>query len=415
MNNACVSHLSILVGSTLSLLLIGCGNTPTSIPVEEDPIWETSSGTSSSSAASSSSNGSSGNGSSGNGSSGNGSSSTSGGMGNPNDPAPKPPDDEAYEGFGAMTPGGNGGAEIHITEATDAAVRSAWKSANDGDKIIVFDVGGPIPIASPLPLLTGNFVTIEGNGVTLEGSAIGATQAMVDIRGHDVIVRNMRLRNAGDNLRAQETGAYNIVFSHISSTGATDDGISIGYGAHDVTVQYCFLAGNTRSMFIKYGGTTNVTLHHDWIMKQWIRGPIVYAAFADVRNIIVEDWTLWGSRFESGGAGGNAVSSLWRLSPFAESLGGKPEASLYAYMGASAGDIYVDDNGFEGKAVPSPSLDGHATQPFAAPPVTTQSRAQMEGIVNAKAGCLPRDTTDQAYIDTTMSWDVVDGKPLRLP
>lgn len=314
-----------------------------------------------------------------------------------------------------MTPGGEGGAEIHITEATDAAVRDAWKAANAGDKIVIFDVGGPIAITSPLPLLTGNFITIEGNGVTLDGSAIGVTQAMVDVRGHDVIVRNMRLRNAGDNLRAQETGAYNIVFSHISSTGAADDGISIGYGAHDVTVQYCFLAGNTRSLFIKYGGTTNVTLHHDWFMKQWIRGPIVYAAFADLRNIIVEDWTMWGTRFEAAGAGGNAVSSLWRLSAFAESSGGKPEATLYAYMGAKPADIYVDDNGYEGQAVESTTLNGHATQPFPAPPVTTQSRAQMESIVTSKAGCLPRDAIDQAYIDMTTGWDVTDTKPLRLP
>lgn len=334
-------------------------------------------------------------------------------MGNPHDPAPTPPANEPYEGFGATTPGGEGGAEIHITEATDTAVRNAWKAANAGNRVIVFDVGGPIAIASPLPLLTGNFITIEGNGVTLDGSAINATDAMVDVRGHDVIVRNMRLRNAGDNLRAQESGAYNIVFAHISSTGAMDDGISIGYGAHDLTVQYCFLAGNTRSMFMKYGGTTNVTVHHDWFMKQWIRGPLIYAAFADVRNIVVEDWTLWGSRFESNGAGGNAISSLWRLSAFAESRGGKPDSSLYAYMGASAGDIYVEDNGFEGQAVESSSLNGHATTPFPAPAVTTQSRAQMEGIVTSKAGCLPRDATDQAYIDLTMNWDVADGNPLR--
>ncbi len=314
-----------------------------------------------------------------------------------------------------MTPGGEGSNEIHVTEATDTAVRNAWKAANVGNKIIVFDVGGPIPINSPLPLLTGNFITIDGNGVTLDGSAIGVAQAMVDIRGHDFIVRNMRLRNAGDNLRAQEAGAYNIVFSHISSTGAGDDGISIGYGAHDVTVQYCLIAGNTRSMFMKYGGTTNVTVHHDWFMKQWIRGPIIHTAFADVRNVIVEDWTLWGSRFESSGAGGNAVSSLWRLSAFAESLGGKPEATLYAYMGASAADVYVDDNGYEGKAVESPTLSAHALQPFPAPTVTTQSRAQMEGIVTAKAGCLPRDAVDQAYIDLTTGWDVTDTKPLRLP
>src|SRR6185369_5887694 len=144
---------------------------------------------------------------------------------------------------------------------------------------------------------------------------ISRTAAMVDVRGHDVIVRNIRLRSAGDNLRAQFAGAYNILFSHISSTGAGDDGISIGYGAHDVTVQYCFLAGNTRSIFVKYNGTTDVSIHHSWLMKEWIRGPLAAAnGLVDVRNVIVEDWANGATRFE-GEASGNVVNSLYVLSP----------------------------------------------------------------------------------------------------
>src|SRR6185436_14332654 len=121
-------------------------------------------------------------------------------------------------------------------------------------------------------------------------------------------------------------GAYNILFSHVSSTGAGDDGISIGYGAHDVTVQYCFLAGNTRSIFLKYGTTNRISIHHTWIMKQWIRGPLVSTnVMADIRNIGVEDWSLWGTRFESK-ASGNIVNSTFRLGTYAKSIGGKPAA-----------------------------------------------------------------------------------------
>lgn len=332
--------------------------------------------------------------------------------GDPDEPAPMPPGPETFQGFGATTPGGAGGTEIHITEPTDAAVRAAFKQADAGNAILVFDVGGPIDIGSPL-LLNGDFVTIDGRGVTLDGTALGSTEALLDVRGHDVIVQDMRLRNGGDNLRAQESGAYNIVFSHISSTGAMDDGLSIGYGAHDITVQYCLFAGNTRSLFLKYNGTTDVTLHHNWFMKYWIRGPLVYDAFADLRNNIVEDWTLWGTRFENNGHG-NAINNLWRLSDAGEAAGGKVDATVYAYGGADPQTIHVAGNQFEGNAVAHPSLANAAPAPFPAPMVTTHDIPTMTNLVESKAGCLPRDSVDQAYIDLDAGWDVADGDPLRL-
>jgi hypothetical protein len=335
------------------------------------------------------------------------------------DPAPDPgpgtdpssdPDlaaDEPLQGFGATTPGGAGGVVIHVTAATDAAVRAAFRSADAGKAIVQFDVPGPIAIKSPLTL-KGNFVTIEGNGVTLEGSAISATAALLDVRGHDVIVRNMRLRNGGDNLRAQGTGAFNVVFSHISSTGAMDDGISIGYGAHDVTVQYCFLAGNTRSIFMKYGDTTDVSIHHTWIMKQWIRGPLVsQSIFADLRNLIVEDWTMWGARLESASSG-NVINSLFTLTPYAKSLGGKANSALRLMQ---SGPAFTSGNVYRGT---DPGNTGKATNALPAPAVTTHGTAQMEPIVRARAGAMPRDAVDQLYIDTTTGWTVKDGRPLRL-
>ena len=313
------------------------------------------------------------------------------------------------EGFGTQTPGGAGGKIIHITQPTDQAVRAAFQEARAGNAIVVFDVPGPIEITSPLPLLDGAFVTIEGNCATLVGTGISATAAMVDVRGHDVIVQNLRLRNAGDNLRAQAAGAYNIVFDHISSTGAMDDGISIGYGAHDITVQYSFLAGNTRSMFIKYQGATNISVHHTWIMKQWIRGPLINGALVDLRNLVVEDWTEWGTRFEEG-ATGNAVNNLWVLTPYAASVGGKPHATLYGYTPAP-GPVWVEGNEYRGNA--QDVWAGTAPQAYATPAVTTQSVAAMEPIVRGQAGCVPRDAVEQAYIDTTTGWDVADGRPFR--
>ena len=321
-----------------------------------------------------------------------------------------PPSGEGEgDGFGAKTPGGAGGRVIHVSEATDAAVRSAFSTASSGNAVVVFDVAGPIDVKSPLPLLTGPFITIEGNGVTLVGTALPRAAAMIDVRGHDVIVRNMRLRNGGDNLRAQYGGAYNILFSHVSSTGSGDDGISIGYGSHDVTVEYSFLAGNTRQIFIKYGTTTNISIHHSWLMKGWIRAPLVStSALVDMRNVIVEDWSGGGTRYESA-ATGNIVNSLFILSPYARSLGGTRNSITLATTGQifAAGNVFRDQAGT--------GTPGNASAPIAAPPVATLSVAEMEPLVHASAGCLPRDAVDQAYIDTRTGWDVSKYLPYRLP
>jgi hypothetical protein len=328
----------------------------------------------------------------------------------PPPPADGPGDNDAdpLEGFGANTPGGAGGRVVTVREPTEAAVREAIKAANAGHAIIRFDTPGPIVIAKSLPRIEGSFITVEGNGATLIAKA-GTSVNLIDVRGSDVIVRNLRLRNGSDNLRAQGNNAQRIVFSHISSTGAGDDGISVGYGARDVTVQYCFLAGNTRSFFLKYGTTTNVTVHHTWMMKQWIRGPLVSgSAVVDLRNLIVEDWTLWGARFEADSSG-NIVNSLFVLGPHARAEGGKPDSALRLQQ---RGPVFAAGNAYEGLAVPY--KDTSSPTPIDAPPVTTHAGAEMRERVRSRAGCLPRDAIDQAYIERQDQWDVSESKAFRI-
>jgi hypothetical protein len=274
----------------------------------------------------------------------------------------------------------------------------------------VFTTPGPIIVNSPLKVDASN-LTIEGNGVTLiAGPSLSrTTNVTLGIYGHDVIVRDMRLRNGGDNLRAQGYGAYNIVFSHISSTGSYDDGISIGYGAHDATVQYCFLAGNTRSIFIKYNGVSRITIHHTWIMKQWIRGPLVHGALVDFRNNIVEDWNLWGVRYEDG-ASGNVVNSLFGYGPFANTTFHKNANALNVKSDSS---VYVAGLEFRGAAIPGENARATLAAAVAVAPVSTQSVAEMEPVVRGQAGAMPRDATDTAYVNVE-SWRTNNGNPLRI-
>ncbi len=326
------------------------------------------------------------------------------------EPSP-PPGNEPLEGFGSGTRGGSGGRVIIISEASEEAVRSAFLDASTtGNAIIRFTVATPITITGRLPRLTAPGITIEGAGATLDARASPHDVAILDIRTHDVIVRDLRLRNGYDNLRVQGPEGFNVVIAHVSSTGARDDGISIAYGAHDVTVQYAFLAGNTRSVFCKYGGTTRVSLHHSWMQKAWARSPLFSGpGLIDVRNVIVEDWGEWGSRLEDG-ASGNVIGVLFALSPYARARGAKPESAL-RLRGTSL--VFTADNVFRGDARPAPP--GNASAPLPVPPVRTFAPDTMEAAVRARAGCLPRDQVDATYVALRKGWSVDAERALQLP
>ncbi len=326
-------------------------------------------------------------------------------------PAALQPELQRREGFGAGTRGGEGGRIIEVEEPSEAGVRLALQRANKtGGVIVRFPESATIAIHGMLPRLTASNVTIAGNGATLDGAAMAKEVALLDVRGHDVVVRDLRFRNGYDNLRIQGDDAHDVFVTHVSSTGSRDDGISIGYGAHDVTVQWSFLAGNTRSIFCKYGDTNDISLHHLWIQKGWIRSPIFSGHIrADVRNIIVEDWGEWGTRFEDG-ATGNVVASLFVLSPWAVSIGAKPDSAL-RFM--NAGPVFVDKNLFRGEAKPPPTPGG-AAEPIDAPPVLTYDVDSMEELVRRGSGCMPRDAVDLAYIATRDGWRVGESRPLTI-
>ena len=313
------------------------------------------------------------------------------------------------EGFGTSTRGGANGKIIKVTEASTKVLREVFSKARVGNVTIEFPTNGKIVLEKMIPQVTGSGITIEGNGATIDGRRLELDVALLDIRGHDIIVRNLRLRNGYDNLRVKGAGAFNVVIDHVSSTGARDDGMTITHGAHDVTVQYSYLAGNTRGLFSKYEGTHNVSVHHSLLQKNWMRSPLFDGTTSvDMRNVIVEDWGLWGARFE-GGASGNVVASLFVLSPYATSIGGKKNSALWLENPAA---VYAADNVFRDQAATGSS--GTAASPHAAPPVQTSSVAAMEDLVRARAGCLPRDNVDRAYLGLRQGWKVTESEPFRV-
>src|SRR5262245_35263342 len=68
---------------------------------------------------------------------------------------------QTYEGFGASTQGGEGGAEVRVTNLNDNGPGSLRDAVSQGNRKVVFDVAGTIQLAGPVHV-KGAFITIDG-------------------------------------------------------------------------------------------------------------------------------------------------------------------------------------------------------------------------------------------------------------
>ncbi|MHC4507677.1 MAG: twin-arginine translocation signal domain-containing protein [Planctomycetota bacterium] len=291
---------------------------------------------------------------------------------------------ELAEGFG-VNKGGLGGEEIIVTTFDELA--KAIKRSN-----VYIKVKGDLIATGKATIGSGSNLTIDGGGAATLWGNRNPSQRMLELTGKNVVIKDIRLRNSGDNLSFKAPAEY-VLVSHVTTSGAMDDGMSISYGTKNVTVQYCFFVGNTRSCFIKYGDVGNISMHHNWFKAQYMRGPLVSSAqFVDIRNQIGEDWATWGGpRFERG-ATGNCVNSVFVMTGAAP---GKRDAADYTYQ--DGGPAYFHGSIYRGCS----GRPGNSETEIPCAPVTTDTAEEAEKIVRAGAGCLPRDAIDKAYAEGT--------------
>ena len=151
-----------------------------------------------------------------------------------------PPD---YQGFGATTPGGANGTVVHVTNLNDSGPGSFREAVSQGNRTVVFDVGGDIVLADDV-FVSGAFITIDGFTAPLPG--ITLRDFGLSIRGsrgaHDVIVRGIRVRDSLLDGMQVAAGAYNVVIDHVSVHGSGDGSLDITEDARDVTVSWSILA-----------------------------------------------------------------------------------------------------------------------------------------------------------------------------
>lgn len=318
----------------------------------------------------------------------------------------------AFEGFGAATPGGAGGAVVHVTSLADSGPGTLREALSGGNRTVVFDVAGDIVLRDHLRV-RGAFVTIDG--LTAPPPGITLRNRGLVIRGdegaHDVILRGIRVRNANLDGLQVAAGAFNVVIDHVSVAGSGDGNLDITDGARDVTVSWSILAepASGKNMLIKFN-PARISLHHNLFVKGLSRNPNASVDNAstpaidttlDMRNNLVWDWGPgFGTEIQNG-ARANVVRNFYS-SP--ASLPADQAQALLVCAGACPGEpanvasAYVSGNVDPDPGGGSVNVVGTTGAPFPAVPVAAQDGCVAAHRVVGEAGVRPLDALDEQYL-----------------
>jgi pectate lyase len=313
-----------------------------------------------------------------------------------------------YQGYGASTPGGAGKPIYRVTTRADSGPGSLRDALSRGDRCVVFDVAGEIVLRSQLSI-KGGFVTVDGFSAPAPGITLRDYGLMMWGTGgvHDVIVRGLRIRNAGqgtcggiddhtagacwDGIQIK-SGATRVVIDHVSIDNASDGAIDIARSS-DVTVQWSILSGTGKSSLIE--GSTRVSMHHNLFIDAQNRNPQAQwdtsppATVLDFRNNLVWGYAAYGT-VVLGKATANVVQNYYHSAARPE-----PRQALVAH-----GRAYASGN----ESGSGADVDGARSEsrPFSASTVTTtdacRAAAEVQDEAGARGAGLAADAVDRAHL-----------------
>lgn len=344
----------------------------------------------------------------------------------------------SYQGWGADTIGGAGGAALVVSNLNDSGAGSLRAALTaSGPRVVTFSVAGTIALSSDIRV-TNPYLTIDGSTAPAGGICVrnAGTLGHAPLRfmTHDVITRYIRLRPGpspapqGDSVDAVTLGdpgyeTYNLLFDHCSFSGSVDEVAGGWYNVHHVTFQWCIFAWGLHhsthtkgphSMGLTMGdGCHHYTVHHCLLALNNQRNPMLSEGdLVDFRNNVIYGWGEVPSyiKNEYGALRANWVRNYYKRGPYSAStreitLERKSTSTAFQlYLLGNIGPSRPTDTGDEAaicRGINGTVVGDHVvTAPFATPTVTTTSAAQAYADVLAGAGCtLPyRDAVDAALV-----------------
>jgi Carbohydrate binding module (family 6) len=309
-----------------------------------------------------------------------------------------------YEGFGRNTTGGAGKTLYRVTTLNDSGSGSLRDAISQGNRCVVFDVGGTISLGSNLSVKGAN-ITIDGftapsPGITLKNRAL----VMDSSAASNVVVRGVRSRGTASGEDAMRVrNASNVVFDRVSITGFGDGAIDVTDNARDVTIQWSILGDGLPSHnFVNLiaNGGRRVTLHHNLYVNGVDRLPKCAGASGassvsadttcDVRNNLIWNFKQRATNVSLYGSA-NVVNNYYHTTTASQSQ------SVQVGEGGSA---YVSGNISHGGA--NVNGIGNRSTPYTAVTLATTDALTAAQQVLAHAGARgPRftlDSVDQGYI-----------------
>ncbi|KAI1379625.1 polysaccharide lyase family 1 protein [Hypoxylon crocopeplum] len=209
------------------------------------------------------------------------------------------------EGFGRNAVGGRTGSVYHVTNLNDSGAGSFRDAVSTSNRIVVFDVGGTIKIATRIAVSKNIYIagqTAPGDGITIYGNGMSFSNA------NDAIVRYVRFRmgKGGDSGKDGITIAEgsNMIFDHVSAAWGRDETFSINGAVHNVTVQNTIIGQGLEThscgglMQSDYG----ISLFRNLYIDNKTRNPKV-KGMNDFQNNVVYNWGGGGAYIAGDSAG----------------------------------------------------------------------------------------------------------------
>lgn len=291
------------------------------------------------------------------------------------------------EGFGRYVTGGRGGKVVHVTNLNDSGTGSLRAAVSgSSDKIVVFDVGGVIPLSSDLSI--GANTTVEGQTAPYPGITI--RYYTVRPKGNNIILRFLRFRrgqekDVNDGADAIWARQYTgMILDHCSMSWSIDELASF-YDNNNFTLQWCSLgeslnnAGHGKGAH-GYGGIWGgklASFHHNFLgyvnnraprfdgarynwsgytanteYDKWQWKNTVQAEIVDFRNCVMFNWGDGNGCY--GGPGGgyiNIVNNYYKAGPATKnatrvteiSVGNSDNSTVTALRGLTS-RYYINGN-----------------------------------------------------------------------
>jgi hypothetical protein len=318
------------------------------------------------------------------------------------------------EGFGATVTGGRGNKVVHVTNLSDSGAGSLRDAISQGNRIVVFDVGGVITLASKLAASGDNLTiagqTAPGDGITIYGNGTSFSSRK------NIVVRFVRFHqglaqgSAEDTKAVNLTDAQNMIFDHVSVMWGRWDNFGITGSSSTVTLQDSIIGEGIVPQ--KFGSIVDsadqITIARNLWIDNESRNPKFKANGQYINNVVYN----WGS---GGGLIGGHSSADWYEDVINNYLiAGPANTGSFLSQYASTDRVYhqgnlvdVDRDGkLGGRAVANSDFNGDTPPTFEAAahnnpsvPVTVLTPAAAYDRIVAQAGvCSKRDAVDQRLI-----------------